>query len=116
MIHKRPKQRPLQANQQPTILGRHYRVLSTWTLKARNLLWPIACQHIGPCPDYSKVPRFLVMVIVKLCIIKASNSDNVFVQTWPPWSMSQSPGLLISDLWSMAFVFEFEFDKHNYKL
>ena len=33
MIHKRPKQRPLPANQQPTIVGRHYR---WWSTRTRN--------------------------------------------------------------------------------
>ena len=60
---------------------------SSWTLKARNLWWPIACRQSDRVQMYNKVPRSL--------IIKAFNSSNVFVQTWP---MSQSFDLLIFDL------------------
>ena len=61
---------------------------STWTQKARNLWWPIACQQSDRVKMYIKVPRSLV--------IKAFNLGNVFVQTWP---MSQSFDLLICGLW-----------------
>ena len=61
---------------------------SIWILKARNLWWPIACRQSDRVQMYSKVSRSLV--------IKALNSGNVFVQTWP---MSQSFDLLICDLW-----------------
>ena len=61
---------------------------STWTQKARNLWWPIACRQSDRVQMYIKVPRSLV--------IKAFNLGNVFVQTWP---MSQSFGWLIFDLW-----------------
>ena len=60
---------------------------SIWTLKARNLWWPIACRQSDRVQMHNKVPRSL--------IIKAFNSGNVFVQTWP---MSQSFDLLIFDL------------------
>ena len=60
---------------------------STWTQKARNLWWPIACRQSDRVQMYSKVPRSLV--------IEAFNSGNVSVLAW---SMSQSLGWLDCDL------------------